>query len=60
MQMRMGMPADLKLEDIKYLVSATFEKGKIVVDVETLIENKDLIAMYENSRLLPHVLKEPV
>lgn len=47
MQMRMGMPADLKLEDIKYLLSATFEKGKIVVDVETLIENKDLIAMYE-------------
>ena len=47
MQMRMGMPADLKLEDIKYLVSATFEKGRIVVDMETLIENKDLIAMYE-------------
>lgn len=47
MQMRMGMPADLKLEDIKYLLSATFVKGKIVVDMETLIENKDLIAMYE-------------
>ena len=26
MQMRMGMPADLKLEDIKYLVSANFRK----------------------------------
>jgi len=47
MQMRMGMPADLKLEDIKYLLSATFEKGKVVIDMETLIENKDLIAMYE-------------
>lgn len=47
MQLRMGMPADLKLEDIKYLLSATFEKGKIVVDVETLIENKELIALYE-------------
>lgn len=29
MQMRMGMPAYLKLEDIKYLVSATFEKVKL-------------------------------
>lgn len=47
MQMRMGMPADLKLEDIKYLLSATFEKGKVVVDMEALIENKDLIALYE-------------
>lgn len=47
MQMRMGMPADLKLEDIKYLLSASFEKGKIVMDMETLIENKELIAMYE-------------
>lgn len=47
MQIRMGMPADLKLEDIKYLLSTNFEKGKIVIDMETLIENKDLIAMYE-------------
>ncbi|WP_455672806.1 DUF4836 family protein [Phocaeicola sp.] len=47
MQMRMGMPADLKLEEIKYLVSTSFEKGKIVVDMESLIENKDLIAMYD-------------
>lgn len=47
MQMRMGMPADLKPEDIKYLLTATFEKGKVVVDMETLIENKELIATYE-------------
>ena len=47
MQMRMGMPADMRLEDIKYLLSATFEKGKIVVDIETLIENKELVTMYE-------------
>ena len=57
MQMRMGMPADLKLEDIKYLVSATFEKGKIVVDVETLIENKDLIAMYEKQSAASSCIK---
>lgn len=47
MQMCMGMFVDLKLEDIKYLVFVIFEKGKIVVDVEILIENKDLIVMYE-------------
>lgn len=47
MQMRMGMPADLKLEDIKCLLTTTFEKGKIVVDFESLIENKELIALYE-------------
>lgn len=57
MQMRMGMPADLKLEDIKYPVSATFEKGKIVVDVETLIENKDLIAMYEKQSAASSCIK---
>ncbi|MDE5676467.1 DUF4836 family protein [Phocaeicola sp.] len=47
MQLRMGMPADLKLEDMKYLVTAAFEKGRIAVNVKTLTENKDLIAMYE-------------
>lgn len=57
MQMRMGMPADLKLEDIKYLVSATFEKGKIVVNMETLIENKDLIAMYEKQSVASAPIK---
>ena len=57
MQLRMGMPADLKLEDIKYLVSATFEKGKIVVDLETLIENKDLIAMYEKQSAVSSPIK---
>ena len=57
MQMRMGMPAYLKLEDIKYLVSATFEKGKIVVKMETLIENKDLIAMYEQQSAVSALIK---
>ena len=57
MQMRMGMPAYLKLEDIKYLVSATFEKGKIVVKMETLIENKDLIAMYEKQSAVSALIK---
>lgn len=47
MQMRMGMPADLKLEDIKYLLSVCFENGKIVVDAETLTENKALVELYE-------------
>ena len=42
MQMRMGMPADLRLEDIKCLLSTTFEKGKVVVDFESLIENKEI------------------
>lgn len=52
MQLRMGMPADLKLEDIKYLVSATFGKGSIVVDTEALVENKDLIALYEKQSVV--------
>lgn len=46
-QMRMGMPADIKLEDIKYLLSTSFEKGKVVIDTESLIENKELVALYE-------------
>lgn len=57
MQLRMGMPADLRLEDIKYLASATFEKGRIVVDVETLIENKELIALYEKQSAVSSPIK---
>lgn len=47
MQMRMGLPADLKLEDMKFLVDICFEKGKVVINSESLIENKELIASYE-------------
>lgn len=57
MQARMGMPADLKLEDIKYLISTSFEKGKIVLNFETLVENKDLIAMYEKQADASALLK---
>lgn len=57
MQMRMGMSADLKLEDIKCLVSTRFEKGKIVIDYESLIENKELIALYEKQTETSTLLK---
>ncbi len=47
MQWRMGVSADLNPDDIKYLFSVHFEKGKTVIDSETLVENKTLQALYE-------------
>ena len=37
--LRMGLSADIQLEDIKYFVSANFEQGKVVVKSESLIQN---------------------
>lgn len=37
--LRMGLSANIRLEDIKYFVSANFEPGKVVVASESLIQN---------------------
>ncbi len=52
MQLRMGVSANLPLKDFKYLLSLTFEEGRIVADTETLIENKELRALYERQMSL--------
>ena len=40
--LRMGLSADIRLEDIKYFVSASFEQGKVVVKSESLIQNPQI------------------
>ncbi len=40
MQMRMGLPADLSMKDLKGFYNLSFEKGKIVIDGESLIADK--------------------
>lgn len=36
----MGLPADLKLQDLKAFSTLSFEEGKAVLEVETVTENK--------------------
>ncbi len=43
MRFKMGMSADLKLEDLKYLVNISFDKGKIALTSESLIDNPSII-----------------
>lgn len=42
--LRMGLPGDIKLQDIKYLVSASFEKGHLLMDAHLMTQNKKVEA----------------
>ena len=43
----MGISADIRLEDIKYFVSANFEQGKVVMNSESLIQNPKIQAFFD-------------
>ena len=45
--LRMGLSADIRLEDIKYFVSANFEQGKVVMNSESLIQNPKIQAFLD-------------
>ena len=45
--LRMGLSADIRLEDIKYFVTTNFEQGKVVVDTESLIQNPKVQAFFD-------------
>ena len=45
--LRMGISADIRLEDIKYFVSANFEQGKVVMNSESLIQNPKIQAFFD-------------
>ena len=45
--LRMGLSADIHLEDIKYFVSANFEQGKVVVNSESLIQNPKIQGFFD-------------
>lgn len=46
--LRMGLSADIRLEDIKYAVVANFEQGKVVIDSESLITNPKILAFFDS------------
>lgn len=45
--LRMGLSADIHLEDIKYFVSGNFENGRVVVETESLIQNSKVQAFFD-------------
>lgn len=45
--LRMGLSADIRLEDIKYFITTNFESGKVVVNSESLIQNPKISAFFD-------------
>ena len=45
--LRMGLSADIRLEDIKYFVSANFKPGKVVMNSESLISNPKILGFFD-------------
>ena len=45
--LRMGLPGDIRLEDIKYLITANFENGGLVVNSQSLTQNAKVQAFYK-------------
>ena len=45
--LRMGLSADIRLEDIKYFVTANFEQGKVVMNAESLIQNPKIQSFFD-------------
>ena len=45
--LRMGLSADIRLEDIKYFISANFEPGKVVMNSESLISNPKVLSFFD-------------
>lgn len=45
--LRMGLSAEIRLEDIKYFVSGNFEQGKVLVQSESLIQNPKIQGFFD-------------
>ena len=46
--LRMGLSGDIRLEDIKYFLSANFEQGKVVVKAESLVNNPKILGFFDS------------
>lgn len=46
-QLRMGLSADIRLEDIKYLITANFDPGRVVVGSESLVQNPKVLSFFD-------------
>lgn len=57
MQLRMGMPAYVKLEDMKFLTAITFEAGRIAMAIEALTTNPEMVAWFDKHAQLLSPLK---
>lgn len=56
-QAKIGLPADFRLQDIKFLASIMFEKGKVTVKIENLTENTKLIERFEKQYAVTSKIK---
>ena len=45
--LRMGLPADIRMEDIRYIVTANFEKGRIHIEAANATHNEAVQAFYQ-------------
>ena len=45
--LRMGVSANLRMEDIKYFLSANFESGRVIVNSESLIQNQQITSFFD-------------
>ena len=45
--LRMGLSADIRLEDIKYFTTANFEQGRVEVKCESLIEKPEVASFFD-------------
>lgn len=45
--LRMGLSANIRLEDIKYFISANFEQGRVVMNSESLIQNPMILSFFD-------------
>lgn len=54
---RMGVSADIRLQDIKYLLTANFEKGRVVVNTSSLTQNSKVLTFYKDMDKVTSPLK---
>lgn len=47
-QLKIGMPADMKLEDLKYLMNVDFNAGNISCQVQSLISEASIVSTLED------------
>lgn len=47
-RLRMGLSADIRLEDVKYFLTANFLPGKVVISSESLIQNPKVQAFFDS------------
>ena len=55
--LRMGLSGDIRLQDIKYLVTTNFEQGRMKMDFRSLTSNKKVQAFYQEMDKVTSVIR---